>query len=61
MDFDADMTLSARLKIFKSTNFDPHSYVTDQCGASTEKVNLKNHPFSLMIVFVFNRWKMVGV
>ncbi|KAL8518861.1 hypothetical protein ACS0TY_009994 [Phlomoides rotata] len=37
MDLDTDMTLSARLKIFKSSNFDPHSYVTEQCGATTEK------------------------
>lgn len=38
MDFDSELTLSDKLKVFKSTNFDPQSYVTNHCGAMSEKV-----------------------
>ncbi|KAL3841014.1 hypothetical protein ACJIZ3_025605 [Penstemon smallii] len=37
VDFEAELSLSDKLKVFKSTNFDPQSYVTNRCGAMSEK------------------------
>ncbi|GER41239.1 exocyst complex component EXO84A [Striga asiatica] len=37
LDFDNELTLSEKLKVFKSSNFDPKSYVTSHCGAMSEK------------------------
>ncbi|KAL3654162.1 hypothetical protein CASFOL_003843 [Castilleja foliolosa] len=37
LDFDKELTLSDKLKVFKTTNFDPQSYVTNHCGAMSEK------------------------
>ncbi|KAK6160093.1 hypothetical protein DH2020_003474 [Rehmannia glutinosa] len=36
-DFESELTLSDKLKVFKSTNFDPQNYVTNHCGAMSEK------------------------
>ncbi|EPS73679.1 hypothetical protein M569_01076, partial [Genlisea aurea] len=36
-DFEREVTLSDKLKVFKSSNFDPQSYVNTHCGAMTEK------------------------
>ncbi|KAL6567747.1 hypothetical protein OROGR_001415 [Orobanche gracilis] len=38
LDFENELTLSDKLKVFKSTNFNPQSYVTNHCGAMSEKV-----------------------
>ncbi|KAL0364128.1 UNVERIFIED_CONTAM: Exocyst complex component EXO84A [Sesamum angustifolium] len=37
LDFDRDVPLSDRLKVFKSTNYDPESYVTTHCSNLSEK------------------------
>ncbi|OWM89591.1 exocyst complex component EXO84A [Punica granatum] len=37
MDFEADLPLSDRLKIFKSSRFEPDGYVTSKCQSMTEK------------------------
>ncbi|GER36624.1 exocyst complex component EXO84A, partial [Striga asiatica] len=37
LDFDNELTLSEKLKVFKSSNFDPKSYVTSHCGVMSEK------------------------
>ncbi|KAK6931163.1 Exocyst component Exo84, C-terminal [Dillenia turbinata] len=37
IEFDGGLTLSDRLKAFKSTNFDPDAYVTSKCQAMSEK------------------------
>ncbi|KAL6513832.1 Exocyst complex component exo84a [Orobanche hederae] len=37
LDFESELTLSDKLKVFKSTNFDPQSYVSNHCGAMSEK------------------------
>ncbi|KAL7091533.1 hypothetical protein ACP275_12G112000 [Erythranthe tilingii] len=36
-DFEAELTLSDKLKVFKTSNFDPQNYVTNHCGAMSEK------------------------
>ncbi|XP_057493144.1 LOW QUALITY PROTEIN: exocyst complex component EXO84A [Actinidia eriantha] len=36
-EFDTDLTLSDRIKAFKSSNFDPEGYVTNKCHAMSEK------------------------
>ncbi|KAL7164015.1 hypothetical protein ACSBR2_040010 [Camellia fascicularis] len=36
-DFEAELSLSDRLKAFKSSNFDPEGYVTNKCCAMSEK------------------------
>ncbi|PIN15229.1 Exocyst complex subunit [Handroanthus impetiginosus] len=36
-EFGAELSLSDKLKVFKSTNFDPQSHVTNHCGAMSEK------------------------
>lgn len=37
---DANITLSDRLKVFKTNNFDPNAYVTSKCQTMNEKVPL---------------------
>ncbi|XAR64980.1 hypothetical protein NMG60_11008890 [Bertholletia excelsa] len=37
MEFEAEVTLSDRLKVFKASNFDPENYVTTKCRAMSEK------------------------
>uniref|UniRef100_A0A5B6YRN4 Exocyst component Exo84 C-terminal domain-containing protein n=1 Tax=Davidia involucrata TaxID=16924 RepID=A0A5B6YRN4_DAVIN len=37
IDFDTELSLSDRLKAFKSSHFDPESYVTTKCHAMSEK------------------------
>ncbi|XP_042022271.1 exocyst complex component EXO84A-like isoform X2 [Salvia splendens] len=37
IDFDAEMTLSDKLIVFKSNNFDPPSYFHSNSGGTTEK------------------------
>ncbi|KAL1569931.1 exocyst complex component EXO84A-like [Salvia divinorum] len=37
IDFDAEMTLSDKLKVFKSNNFNPQSYFHSNSGGTTEK------------------------
>ncbi|XP_073054343.1 exocyst complex component EXO84A [Primulina eburnea] len=36
-DFEVELTLSDKLKVFKSSQFDPDSYVTTRCRAMSEK------------------------
>ncbi|XP_048136897.1 exocyst complex component EXO84A [Rhodamnia argentea] len=37
VDFDTDLTLSDRLKAFKSSRFDPHAYFNSKCQTMNEK------------------------
>ena len=37
-EFDKDLTLSEKLKVFKPSNFDPEGYVTSRCRRMGEKV-----------------------
>jgi hypothetical protein len=39
-DLEANLTLSDRLKVFKTTHFDPNAYVTSKCQTMNEKVPL---------------------
>ncbi|XP_057949314.1 exocyst complex component EXO84A [Malania oleifera] len=36
-DFETDLTLNDRLKVFKTSHFDPEAYVTSKCQAMSEK------------------------
>ena len=38
-EFEAELSLSDKLKIFKPSNFDPEGYVTSKCRNMSEKVN----------------------
>lgn len=38
VDFEAELPLSDRLKIFKSSRFEPDAYVTSKCQNMNEKV-----------------------
>ncbi|KAL3511198.1 hypothetical protein ACH5RR_030599 [Cinchona calisaya] len=37
VDFDSDLTLSDKLKLFKPSNFDPEAFVTSRCRRMSEK------------------------
>ncbi|XP_076933116.1 exocyst complex component EXO84A-like [Bidens hawaiensis] len=41
LDFGQEVTLSDKLKVFKSSDFDPENYVSTKCRTTSEKV----HPF----------------
>lgn len=38
-DFEQELTLSDKIKVFKSSQFDPEAYLTNRCRAMSEKVN----------------------
>lgn len=42
-----EVTLSDKLKVFKSSQFDPNGYLTSKCQTMTEKVNI----LSVMALF----------
>lgn len=46
-DLEANINLSDRLKVFKTSLFDPNAYVTSKCQTMNEKVPL-SLPFSLV-------------
>jgi hypothetical protein len=39
-ELEANITLSDRLKVFKTSNFVPDAYVTSKCQTMNEKVSL---------------------
>lgn len=45
-DFEAELTLSDKLKTFKSSTFDPDSYICSKCRTMNEKVSVFSFPFS---------------
>lgn len=38
LDFGLEVTLSDKLKVFKSSGFDPENYVSTKCRTTSEKV-----------------------
>ena len=38
-EFDVDLSLSDRLKVFKTSHFDQKDYITSKCLNMTEKVS----------------------
>ena len=38
-EFDVDLSLSDRLKVFKTSQFDQKAYITSKCLNMTEKVS----------------------
>lgn len=52
VDFESELSLSDKLKVFKSSQFDPDNFLTTKCRAMSEKVFFFFFPlFSILLLF----------
>lgn len=59
---EANLTLSDRLKVFKTSNFDPDAYVTSKCQTMNEKVFFSLIFFSPCVVLVvLHIWILINI